>query len=167
MTLPQFLFFIGFTVVALAVIAFTVVVLRSARFYDGGAFPTGSMLLRLARPGSERVELQRWAFYLHRISGAGIFGFLCLHVVDVSLFAFSPAVYNNVHSLYGTTVMRVIEVGLLFALLFHTFNGLRLVSVDIKDLGIVASTRVLYVVIAATLVFGVLGAYYIMKPVFT
>ena len=166
MSLPQFLFTLGFAAVFLAIVAFTAVVVRSARFYDGGDFPTGSMLLRLARPGRERAELQRWAFYLHRITGVGVLGFLCLHVIDVSLFVWDPIVYDDVHGLYGTAMMRVIEVGLLFGLLFHTFNGLRLVVVDVRDLGLTASTRLLHGVLAATVVLGVVGSYYIMKPVF-
>ena len=166
MSLPQFLFTLGFTVVFVAILAFTVVVVRSAQFYDGGEFPTGSMLLRLARPGRERAELPRWAFYLHRITGVGVFGFLCLHVVDVSLFIWDPVVYDDVHGLYGTAIMRVIEVGLLFGLLFHTFNGLRLVAVDVRDLGLKASTRLLYGVLVTTVVLGVAGTYSMMKPVF-
>ncbi|MEU5849440.1 succinate dehydrogenase, cytochrome b556 subunit [Saccharopolyspora shandongensis] len=165
MSLPQFLFFCGFTVVAVAIIAFSVVVFRGAMADDGGPFPSRALLVRLTRPGRERAELQRWAFYVHRISGVALFAFLCLHVADVSLYVVSHELYNEVHQVYGTTPMRVAEVGLLFGLLFHTFNGLRLVAVDVADLGLTASTRVLYGVVSATVVAGGIGSIFIMGPV--
>lgn len=167
MSLPQFLFFCGFTVVVIAVICFSVLVLRHARAEDGGPFPSRALLARLARPGRERAELQRWAFYLHRISGVGLFCFLCLHVADVSLVAVSRELYDEVHAVYGSAPMRVAEVGLLLGLLFHTFNGVRLVAVDLVDLGLRASTRALYGVVGATAVCGCAGAVFILGPVIT
>ncbi|MQA07567.1 MAG: succinate dehydrogenase, cytochrome b556 subunit [Pseudonocardiaceae bacterium] len=165
MTVPQFLFFCAFSVVALAIIAFGVLVVRTAQVDDGGPFVSRALLARLAKPGSERAELQRWAFYLHRISGVALFAFLCLHVGDVSLFVFSRELYDEVHQVYGSTAMRIGEVGLLFGLLFHAFNGIRLVAVDVADLGLVASTRALYGVVAATVLCGGVGTVYIMAPV--
>lgn len=165
MSLPQFLFFCGFAVVAIAIIAFGALVIRGARRDDGGPFPSVALLARLARPGTERAELQRWAFYLHRISGVALFAFLCLHVADVSLFVVSRDLYDEVHVVYGSVPMRVAEVGLLFGLLFHTFNGLRLIAVDVADLGLTASTRALYVVLAATVSCGIAGSAFILGPV--
>lgn len=165
MSLPQFLFFCGFAVVAIAIIAFGALVIRGALRDDGGPFPSLALLARLARPGTERAELQRWAFYLHRISGVALFAFLCLHVADVSLFVVSRELYDEVHAVYGSVPMRVAEVGLLFGLLFHTFNGLRLIAVDVADLGLTASTRALYVVLAATVACGAAGAAFIIAPV--
>ncbi|MCT2582014.1 succinate dehydrogenase, cytochrome b556 subunit [Actinophytocola gossypii] len=166
MTLPQFLFFCAFAVVALVIIAFGVVVVRTARLDDGGPFVSRALVARLARPGRDRAELQRWAFYLHRVSGVGLFVFLCLHVGDVSLYVISKDLYDEVHHVYGSVPMRIAEVGLLFGLLFHTFNGLRLVAVDVADLGLAASTRALYGVLAATVACGLAGSVFILGPVF-
>lgn len=165
MSVPQFLFFCGFAVVALAIIAFSALVLRGARRDDGGPFPSAALFARLARPGKERAELQRWAFYVHRVTGVALFAFLCLHVADVSLYVVSRDLYDEVHQVYGTVGMRVAEVGLLLGLLFHTFNGLRLIAVDFADLGLHASTRALYGVLAATGVFGLAGSVFILGPV--
>ena len=38
--------------------------------------------------------------------------------------------YNEVHDVYGNILLRLFEVGLLFALSFHALNGLRIVLVD-------------------------------------
>lgn len=167
MSVAQVLFLTGLTVVTLAVIAFAGVVLVSARRVDGGSFPTWALLGRMARSREERAEVARWAFYAHRISGFGIFAFLCLHVVDVSLYAFSPPLYDSVHVLYGSAPMRVFECALLLAICFHTLNGLRLLAVDVADLGIAASVRLLGAVAVFTVLLGVAGSVVIMRPVFT
>ncbi|TCP44718.1 succinate dehydrogenase subunit C [Tamaricihabitans halophyticus] len=166
MSLPQFLFFCVFALVAVAIMAFGWYVVRAARVDDGGEYPSRRLLARLARPGADRAELQRWAFYLHRISGVGLFMFLVMHVGDVSLYAISRELYDEVHQVYGTTPMRVVEVLLLFGLLFHALNGLRLIVVDIADLGLRAATRGLYLVAGLTLVAGSAGGAVIMWPVF-
>lgn len=165
MRLPQFVFFCGFAVVTLAIIAFGLVVLRAAKADDGGPFPSRALLARLARPGQERAELHRWAFYLHRISGVALFAFLCLHVADIGLYGISRDLYDQVHQVYGSAPMRVAEVVLLFGLLFHTFNGLRLIAVDIADWGLAAATRALYVVIGVTVLLGCIGSVFILGPV--
>ena len=164
--IAQWVFLGGLTVVLLAVVAFTVVVLVSARRVDGGAYPSLALLRRMARSRTERAETARWAFYAHRISGFGIFAFLCLHVVDVSLYAFSPSLYDSVHVLYGTAPLRVFECALLVAIAFHTLNGLRLLTIDVADLGLTASVRLLGGVGVLTALLGVAGSVVILRPVF-
>ena len=161
----QLVFLAGLTFVLLAVVAFTAVVLVSARRVDGGAYPSLALLRRIARSRTERAETARWAFYAHRISGFGIFAFLCLHVVDVSLYAFSPPLYDTVHVLYGTAPLRVVECALLVASAFHPLNGLRLLAVDVVDLGLTASLRMLAGVTAVTVLLGVAGSVVILRPV--
>jgi succinate dehydrogenase / fumarate reductase cytochrome b subunit len=107
----------------------------------------------------------RWAHYLHRLTGLGIFAFLALHIGDVSLLAFSTALYNRVHQLYGTPVLRLFECALVLAVLFHTFNGLRLVLIDAADLGLRSAQRALWVTLALTLLLGLPASALIMAPV--
>ncbi|MBO0830079.1 MAG: succinate dehydrogenase, cytochrome b556 subunit [Streptosporangiales bacterium] len=164
MSAAQGVFLGAFTVVVLAVVGFAAVVLVSARRIDGGGF-VGVALRRMARSRRERAEAARWAFYAHRISGFGIFAFLCLHVVDVSLYAVSPSLYDDVHALYGTAPMRVFECALLVAICFHTLNGLRLLAVDVADLGLTASLRLLGGVASLTVVAAVAGSAVILGPV--
>ena len=163
----QLLFLAGLTTVLAGVVAFAAVVLASAARSGGGSQLTAGFLRRLARPGRERAELHRWAFYLHRITGFAIFAFLCLHILDVSTYALSPALYDELHTLYATAPMRAFEAGLLVAILFHTLNGLCLVAVDVVDLGIDASRRALVAVVGLTVVLGAAGAAVIVAPAFS
>jgi succinate dehydrogenase / fumarate reductase cytochrome b subunit len=106
----------------------------------------------------------QWAFVMHRITGFLVFMFLLLHVVDVSLININPDLYNEVHDLYGNVLLRLFEVGLLGALLFHAFNGLRIVMIDFFP-GAIRSEKVMFkIVVFATIVLTAVGGFIIMKP---
>ena len=105
----------------------------------------------------------QWAFVLHRVSGFLVFIFLLLHIVDVSLVRW-PATYNDVHELYGNILLRIFECGLLFALLFHSLNGLRIVMVDFFP-GAVRRERLLTTWVGVlTLLAGIPGSIVILWP---
>ena len=110
-----------------------------------------------------RGKSGQWAFVAHRVSGFLVFLFLLLHIVDVSMVRW-PSVYDEIHRLYGNVLLRLFEVGLLFALLYHTFNGLRIVAVDFFPGVIRNERRLLAVVCALTLLAGIPGGYIIMLP---
>ena len=165
MTLAQFLFLAGLTAVLLAVVWFGVVVVAAAASADGGPRSTLGLVHRLQRGPAERGEPNRWAFYAHRLTGFAIFAFLCLHIADVSTYAFSRGLYGELHDLYGSAPMRVFESALLVAILFHTLNGLRIFAVDLADLGASAARRALTGVVAITVVAGTGGSVVILAPV--
>jgi succinate dehydrogenase / fumarate reductase cytochrome b subunit len=118
---------------------------------------------RLGQAGDR--DMQRWAFVAHRASGVAVFAFLALHVFDVALYAASPARFDDVHELYGTAPMRVFECLLLFAILFHTFNGLRLVLLDVAEIRAATAQRLLQVAIALAAVVGAAASIVILRPV--
>ncbi len=105
----------------------------------------------------------QWAFLAHRITGFLVFVFLLLHIVDVSLIA-RPELYDEVHQLYGNVLLRLFEVGLLFALVYHSLNGLRIVMIDFFPGTIRNEKAVLSVVTLVTVVATAIGGYVIMKP---
>jgi len=110
-----------------------------------------------------RGKSGQWAFVGHRVSGFLVFLFLLLHIVDVSLLRW-PATYDQVHRLYGNVLLRLFEVGLLFALLFHTFNGLRIVAVDFFPEAVRNQRRLFQAVLAMTLLAGIPGGIVILWP---
>ena len=105
----------------------------------------------------------QWAFVTHRITGFLVFFFLLLHIVDVSLVS-RPDLYDEVHELYGNVVLRLFEVGLLFGLVYHSLNGLRVVMIDFFPGAIRHEKRVLDGVLFLTVVATLVGGYVIMKP---
>lgn len=71
-----------------------------------------------------------WSWVLHRITGVAIFFFLLVHVLDTALIRVSPEAYNVVISAYQTPIMGLGEVVLVGAIVFHAFNGIRIILVD-------------------------------------
>jgi succinate dehydrogenase / fumarate reductase, cytochrome b subunit len=158
----QVAFLAGLAVVGALIVAYAAYVLVGARRAVGGGTP---LVARLGRPSTSRLELHRWAFYAHRISGVAILAFLALHLVDVGLIAISPGLYDEVHALYGSPPMRLFEVALLAAILWHTFNGLRLLALDLVDAGARTSERLLWLAVAATIALTIPAAVVILRPV--
>ena len=56
-------------------------------------------------------------------------------VIDTALVNVSPEAYNTAMETYKTPIVGLMEVGLVAAVLFHAFNGLRIVLVDFWSQG--------------------------------
>jgi len=166
MTGPQLGFMAALTAISLGIALYALLVINRGSRNLGVRPVSGSLLRRLSRSPAERPELFPWAFYAHRISGLAVFAFLALHLVDVGLYAISPALYDEVHVLYGTPAMRAFESVLFLGILFHAFNGLRLLAIDFVDVGPLAVRRSLYIATALAIVGGMTGAALIMAPIF-
>ena len=52
-----------------------------------------------------------WSWVLHRITGATIFFFLFVHVLDTALVRVSPQAYNEVIDTYKTPIVGLMEIG--------------------------------------------------------
>jgi succinate dehydrogenase / fumarate reductase cytochrome b subunit len=76
-----------------------------------------------------------WSWVAHRVTGFAIFMFLLVHVLDTALVRVSPEAYNEVIATYKNPIMGVGEAGLVAAILFHAFNGLRVIAVDFWSQG--------------------------------
>lgn len=71
-----------------------------------------------------------WSWVAHRVTGVAIFFFLLVHVLDTSLVRVSPEAYDAVIGTYKNPVMGILEAGLVAAIVFHAFNGLRIIVID-------------------------------------
>src|SRR6266496_2301243 len=79
---------------------------------------------RIARLRRERGSLYRghegqWSWIAHRVTGAAIILFLFAHVVDTALVGWGPSPYN-----------RLLELGLVAAVIYHALNGVRIMVID-------------------------------------
>lgn len=169
MNLPDTIFLIGLSLLIILISVFSVAVFMSGLRRMGGLArqPGVRHVLRALELGRDSdVSGTRWAFYLHRITGIGVLGFLLLHIVDVSTFAFSHRLYDHLQQIFGSPGLRVLECGLIFAVLFHALNGLRLIAVDGFALSVRVSRVSLWPVLAITVVAGVAASVVIMAPVF-
>lgn len=71
-----------------------------------------------------------WSWVAHRISGIAIFFFLLVHVLDTAMVRVSPETYNAIMQIYKNPIMGLGEAGLVAAILYHAFNGIRIILVD-------------------------------------
>ncbi|WP_129667813.1 succinate dehydrogenase, cytochrome b556 subunit [Phytoactinopolyspora endophytica] len=76
-----------------------------------------------------------WSWVAHRVTGIGIFFFLFVHVLDTALVRVSPEAYNTAIETYQTPIVGLMEVGLVAAVIYHAFNGVRIILVDFWSKG--------------------------------
>ena len=71
-----------------------------------------------------------WSWVAHRITGIAIFFFLLVHILDTAVVRISPEAYNGVLSLYKNPIMGLGETALVAAIVYHAFNGIRIILID-------------------------------------
>lgn len=109
-----------------------------------------------------------WSWVLHRITGATIFFFLLVHVLDTSLVRVSPQAYNEVIDTYKTPIIGLMEIGLVVAVLYHALNGIRIILIDFWQHGPRYQRQMLWAVIGVFLAvfipaLGVLGMHMVER----
>lgn len=72
----------------------------------------------------------QWSWLAHRITGIAITLFLFAHVVDTAVVGWGPDAYNRVTEVYHNWVVRVLELGLVAAVLYHAINGVKIMVFD-------------------------------------
>lgn len=107
-----------------------------------------------------------WSWILHRGSGLAVLGFLFLHVLDTSLVMFGPNAYNTMAKFYESALFRPLEVLLMFLVIFHAFNGLRVIIVDLWTRGSRYQAQLSRLVWAITLVLFLPSAWIMLRPIF-
>lgn len=103
-----------------------------------------------SRPSRRRTlyrgDPAMWAWVLHRITGATIFFFLFVHVLDTALVRVSPEAYNAVIETYKTPLIGLMEIGLVVAVLYHALNGIRVILIDFWRKGARCQRQMLWAV---------------------
>ena len=113
----------------------------------------GSTAVPAPRPEpSRRRTLYRgdpgmWSWVLHRITGATIFFFLFVHVLDTALVRVSPQAFNEVIETYKSPIVGLMEIGLVVAVLYHALNGIRVILIDFWQKGPRYQRQMLWVVV--------------------
>lgn len=70
------------------------------------------------------------SFMLHRLTGLGVLLFLIVHILDTATVYFYPSLYEHAIAIYRTTLFGIAEIGLVFAVLYHGANGIRIAIFD-------------------------------------
>ena len=79
-----------------------------------------------------RGKIGQYSWALHRIAGLGVLLFLVLHVIDTSWAAFYPSQYEHAIQEYQNPLFTLGEFVLVACVVFHAFNGLRIIYFDYR-----------------------------------
>lgn len=107
-----------------------------------------------------------WSWLLHRITGLGILLFLLVHIVDIALLNFGPDVYNEGIAFFGLGIIRVISLALIAAVLYHSFNGVRIILIDFWPKAVRYQGVMFAVVLAVTILSFLAMGWYVIAPMF-
>ncbi|MEK6221300.1 MAG: succinate dehydrogenase, cytochrome b556 subunit [Chloroflexota bacterium] len=80
--------------------------------------------------GKYRGREGHYSFLLHRLTGLGILLFLIIHIVDTATVYFFPELYNHAIEIYRKPLFMIGEIGIVFSVVFHGVNGIRIAYVD-------------------------------------
>ncbi|MEM9955551.1 MAG: succinate dehydrogenase, cytochrome b556 subunit [Chloroflexota bacterium] len=91
-----------------------------------------SLVLTIRETLRYKGALGQWSWVLHRLTGLGVVLFLFLHVIDTAWAVTNPASYEHAIAIYQSPLFTIGEFGLLFAVVYHALNGLRIAVMDFK-----------------------------------
>jgi succinate dehydrogenase / fumarate reductase cytochrome b subunit len=113
-----------------------------------------------------RGQSGQWSWLLHRITGLGVLLFLLVHIVDITLLGFGPAVYNDAVAIFSTPVIRIVSVALIASVVFHAFNGIRIILIDFWPAGYKFQQQMFVIVLVISVIATLAMGYYVMAPMF-
>ncbi|MEW5725801.1 MAG: succinate dehydrogenase, cytochrome b556 subunit [Thermodesulfobacteriota bacterium] len=70
------------------------------------------------------------AWLLHRLTGLGLAAYILLHLYVLQNLARGPEQFNSLMAAFSHPIFKLMEIGLLGVVAYHTINGLRIVLMD-------------------------------------
>ncbi len=77
-----------------------------------------------------RWETGMIAWVLHRVTGLALIFYVSLHIWVVASLQIGAVTFQNTMKFVQAPLFRFLEVGLLFCVIYHALNGLRLIAID-------------------------------------
>ena len=91
-----------------------------------------SLVLTIKETLRYKGAIGQWSWVLHRLTGLGVVLFLFLHVIDTAWAVTDPSSYAHAIATYQSPLFTIGEFGLIFAVVYHALNGLRIAVMDFK-----------------------------------
>lgn len=107
-----------------------------------------------------------WAWVMQRITGVAIFFFLFVHVLDTAVIRVNENTYTEIIATYQTWYIGLMEIGLVFCVLYHALNGLRVILIDFWGNGPKYQRQMLWVVLGVFSVVFIAGAVRLLQILF-
>jgi len=78
-----------------------------------------------------RLNTGNLSFVMHRLTGLGTLLFLSIHILDTSTVYFFPSLYSHAIDIYRSTPFMLLEIVLVFSVIYHGVNGARIAIFDL------------------------------------
>lgn len=108
-----------------------------------------------------------WSWVLHRITGVSIFFFLFVHVLDTAVIRVNENSYTDIIETYKTPLIGLMEIGLVFCVLYHALNGLRVILVDFWSKGAKYQRQMLWTILTIFAIVFIASAVRMLQILFT
>jgi succinate dehydrogenase / fumarate reductase, cytochrome b subunit len=105
-----------------------------------------------------------WAWILHRLSGLGLIFYLSLHIWVINTLTYGEAKFAQVSAFLNSPLFKFLEVGLWGIILFHAFNGVRIVIVDFFK-GSMVHKKLFYIMISIAFLLWIAGSYIMLSHI--
>ena len=107
----------------------------------------------------------QWSWIAHRVTGVAIILFLFAHVVDTALVGWGPEAYNRVVRVYHNPLIRLLELGLVAAVIYHALNGVRIMVIDFWPRASDFNRQLIYGTVGLFVASMIPITYLIVKPI--
>lgn len=77
-----------------------------------------------------RWQTGQTAWILHRLTGLALVFYITLHVWVISSLQLGPDAFGAAMAFVSAPLFRFLEVGLMFCVIYHAMNGVRLIAID-------------------------------------
>jgi len=105
-----------------------------------------------------------WAWILHRLSGLGLIFYLSLHIWVINTLTMGEDKFTEVTTFLNSPLFKFLEVGLWGIILFHAFNGVRIVIVDFWK-GSLFHKKLFFAMIAIAFLMWAVGSYLLIAHI--
>jgi succinate dehydrogenase cytochrome b556 subunit len=139
--------------------AVTYVAIIAFALYAIYAIATGQRPVYNGGPG-------QYAWALHRATGIGILFFLLVHIIDISLIGLGKQIYDASVAFYAQPFIVPMEILLVGAVVYHTLNGLRVMSIDFTRSGYRRERVTFFIVLVLTVLLTLPSAWLILQNEF-
>ena len=108
--------------------------------------------------------LGTWGWIFHRLSGLALIFYLTLHIWVINTLTKGPEAFDTIMATLGSPFFKILELGLWAIILFHAFNGIRIVAIDFFK-GSLIHKKLFWVLTILAFILWVAGSLVIMSHI--
>jgi succinate dehydrogenase / fumarate reductase cytochrome b subunit len=100
---------------------------------------------------------------MHRAAGIGLLFFLLVHIIDISLIGLGKNIYDASVAFYAQPALVPMEILLVGAVVYHTLNGIRVMTIDFSRGGYRREKTSFAIVLLLTILLTLPSAWFIIQ----